>query len=412
MTIMSLRGSGRFWQVLLLSTGVLVLGLASFFIFVAASVPATSSPRVDLAGPFPDTIDTGNDVLHMRVVSLDVDTQLSNQSDFWFQPSTKRFRFEERSDSSSIVAVRVLTDSRLMSYNVRTGIGADYSIAAYLKSAARYDYDPLSADANDIAKLARDVSDKLAAKMLVEVSRETRDGRESIIYEGRQATHPGSQLKWGTAVVDVKTGLPLQDSLVDVDGGNVCVTYLRDYEVLTLASAEVDTLFSLSIPAGTNVLQDSDLPVDPETFKVTAQEAANAVSFDLHWLGESFQDLPLRTVAKQPDNSQVSMVYALRTAGEAPQPTGNEVLMIYQFDSATGAGFKEALIKGLQGSGATAREIASTRGTTYTIWSGGSLAPTLLLERSGTTIAIADEAGPDAVATLLRAAGSLTEVTK
>ena len=135
---------------------------------------------------------------------------------------------------------------------------------------------------------------------------------------------------------------------------------------------------------------------------------AAQVTFRVFWLGASFKGLRLRA-ARLESNGRVTMQYNLHTAGEPPQPTGNEVFSLYEFSASDSAAL-ESLDSGLKGSGAKAQQVHEG-GEAWTLWTGGTAWPTLVRERSGTVTAISAFGYTDSRSVLSEAAQTLEQVS-
>jgi hypothetical protein len=343
----------------------------------------------------------------MQSVELNAESQITLQTDYWYQPSTGYFREETRRPGEETATACAFDGERLMAFSRESGYAASYTISAYEASALASEFDPRSDSENHAASAAEEVHAAVAAKQLVDDSTEVRNGRAVIRY--RAPSGQSKATKW--VLVDEATGLPIEELVTLTGDGAVVTSKAYDYESIPAASVPAP-LFRLALPPEITPLGDEDLPPDPSSLEVTANDAASQCSFTVFWLGNHYLGVPLQLVRVTPDRSAVTFYYRNKYGSDGAKSTGPRTTNLYEFSTGDLYG---SLISGLEGAGASSEQLVID-GCTYQVWTGGTIAPTVIVARGGTTLAISgtpgDSDAKEETNRILRAAQELLEVDK
>jgi hypothetical protein len=174
-------------------------------------------------------------------------------------------------------------------------------------------------------------------------------------------------------------------------GGNKQILVITDHTTTTLAKLEPQS-------------ETTTTELDPAS-------AASQVDFQVFWLGESYNDLPLRSVkasGPSPGSSgRVDFTYAYHKAGDPPDEHA-EMIGLREYASSDPSARKELE----EAMAAAGPEEGTPGGDRIGFWSGGEGdLPTLVLVRNGTFVAISAYDCGDAQDLLVRAAKNLIPVT-
>jgi hypothetical protein len=253
----------------------------------------------ELHGPFPATLTSGSQIIHMKAVRKEI-TSPPSTTEFWRQPSTGRFRKTVSSAGDARVpafdSLDVFTGERLQGYDLPALDGYDFSLEAYGASVLEHKVDPFSDSQGEIGGPVEELRQAVEQGLLAETGREQAGGRVVVRYEGR--VNDDNPLR-RVVLADAATGFPLDDRIYRDDGA-VFSCWLADLEVVD--SADLDALFHLTFPAAVKIATDDQLPQAPERAEGLEdclrelQKLSSEVPFPLYWLGESAGGLPLDTV--------------------------------------------------------------------------------------------------------------------
>jgi len=224
------------------ASGVFVLGEG---VFAGLVYP-------DLPGMFPSSVETGDQILHLRKLVREVSSQgLTFQTDFWQQSSTGRFRtvrsvFDD-GGPAELRSVLVFTGERVKGYEPASGQAAldlPYGVVQEIPFENRIE--PFSNEWGPINEAVLELRQAVADGLLRETGRGQAGGQEVVCYEGVRGEGEGPTVR-RVVLADAATGLPLDDRSYREDGVlHTC--WLADLEVVS--EDEAGSLFDLDFPAG------------------------------------------------------------------------------------------------------------------------------------------------------------------
>ncbi len=358
----------------------------------------------DLPGSFPMTLDAGDQVLHLQLVTRELNSA-EFKMDFWHQPSSGRFRQaasspgNERSGQSE--SLQVFTGERLQWYSTPSNEAFDFTYEAYQASVLEDKVDPFAMDQGEIGRSVAEIRQAVAGGMLRETGRGQVNGREIVRYEGKL----GVDASTGRVVLaDAATGFPLDDRMYRSNGA-LYSCRLADLEVVE--DADLSALFSLTFPAGVKPMTDEQLPQMLEEavgLAACLEELAKIspeVPYPLYYLGESFHGLPLEMVrpAEKTEGMRPQVgIYYRDLSHQTPSH-----IAIYLYDPILTPERKKPF------EGWKLIRTAEVDGHVDAIYDSGSGELFYVATRGGTTIDIAGwgDAGPADEAELIEAAKSL-----
>lgn len=265
---------------------------------------ARSSQLVDLPGPFPESVNTGPDIIHMQSVELSAEAQVVSRSDYWYQQSTGLYKEENRQAGEEVLSATAYTGDRLLGFDRVSGYAAEYTIGAYRSSFLATEFDPQRDYRNRASALAEEARLAIDSGQLIRETEELRDGRHTVLY--RTADDQVKVTTW--LVVDDMTGLPVEERVSRSSDASIITSRAYDYEVIPASSAPVG-LFEMTLSPGITPRTDEDLPVDPAGLEVSAAEAARECAFNVFWLGDRYDGVPLQIVRVTPDRSAATVYY-------------------------------------------------------------------------------------------------------
>lgn len=241
-------------------------------------------PEGLLEGVFPEDLEAQDQVIHLRIVTNEIDINNTRSADLWLRSTNGDFLSIERKNSD-VVSETACDGSRAQKYDVESHRAYDFTVAKLLS---------LEPEALTPQRDSLEVLKAWAAETVGQSSGAGEEavlfGRAALAYSSIGQSEPGpntKQLSTLDLVVDKSTGLPLRAVLRGPDGGVVSSTDY-DYEIADVPEGG----FSLVFPAGYYVQSDEDLD-SPAAENLSVGELVRAAQHDLYWLGNIFEDRPL-----------------------------------------------------------------------------------------------------------------------
>jgi hypothetical protein len=364
---------------------------------------AQATLESNLTGVFPTRITGTSSIIHMKAVLEETGAKASVVTDFYIQPSSGCWRSERLVVGTTEQSVRVFDGESVSGYDGLLQEAYGYSLSGYLASLAGEEYSPADPSADQIAGLVAQTREILSRSSVHEVSRETVADRQVTVYTD-STPYENSGIRIDRLVVDGVTGLPLEVQETNSAGRSV-TSRTWSYETLPESAAQV--VFAVDFPVGYEVKTDQDLPQLPYRAANTDSVSEEA-GFDVFWLGQEYQGVPLSRVRILADGS-VTVVYDFMSEPGKTRGPANEWRHIYirEWELAAHPEMEAFYDSNSQFEQVGEAAIGNVSGTMYT--SGGSDKPMLVFKREGILVCVTQTPKADAQ-TLGDIAAALKEV--
>ncbi len=373
---------------------VAVAAVSLALVLVVLGSVAGAADMGPMEGEFPVDPAAQNGVVHLRIVTDQIDTKRSLSRDLWLETSTGDFLAVER-ENSEVVSVAACDGTSVKKYDVSSHRAGNFTLAKLMF----VEPDVVTSQRGSLEALRGWVADMV---------RQSGEAGESAIVHGRaalayadigqgQSTPRATEVSQLDLVVDESTGLPLQ-AVVHRPNGDVLSRTEYDYEV----AGAPEGGFTVVFPEGYYVQTDQDL-APPGEDNLTVGELVRTVKHPVYWAGDSFEARSL-TGCKVAKSGVVNLKYG--EDGDYPSKSGaSPLISVYEYVPSE---LDPEVLSSIEGQLTNPRRVEGKRGT-YTVYDAAlNGMPMLEVVIGDVHVVIADVEEGD-VGVMVRAADALFE---